>query len=39
MELILCKNKDVGDVLNNIVLVIEYEWDFKRKFWFGFVDI
>ena len=38
-ELILRKNKDAGDALNNIALAIEYEWDLKRKFWFGFVDI
>ena len=38
-ELILRKNKDAGDALNNIALAIEYEWDLKRKFWFGFADI
>ncbi|WP_438449619.1 protein YfbN [Escherichia sp. 584] len=38
-ELILRKNKDAGDALNNIALAIEYEWDLKRRFWFGFADI
>lgn len=30
-ELILRKNKDAGDALNNIALAIEYEWD--RSCW------
>lgn len=38
-ELILRKNKGVGDALSKIALAIEYEWELKRKFWFGFADI
>ena len=35
-ELILRKNKDAGDALNNIELAIAYEWNLTCQFWFGF---